>query len=95
MRDGVVECVVGPLFVGLSWVRIVRACVLSWVEILGYLLSLRPADAMLHICDSPCCLVPAGVGPPLCGATATVPGRPVERYEATISARCRQINAAV
>ena len=23
------------LFVGLSWVRIVRACVLSWVEILG------------------------------------------------------------
>ena len=34
MRDGVVECVVGPLFVGLSCVRIVRACVLSWVEIL-------------------------------------------------------------
>ena len=33
VRDGVVECVVGPLFVGLSWVRIVRACVLSWVEI--------------------------------------------------------------
>ena len=31
---GVVECVVGPLFVGLCWVRIVRACVLSWVEIL-------------------------------------------------------------
>ena len=33
--DGVVECVVGPVFVGLSWVRIVRACVLSWVEIIS------------------------------------------------------------
>ena len=34
-RDGVVECecVVGPLFVGLSWVCSARACVLSWVFI--------------------------------------------------------------
>ena len=54
-----------------------------------------PSDAMLHICDNPCCLVPAGVGPPLCGATATVPGKPMEWYKAKISARCRQINAAV
>ena len=59
------------------------------------LLALRPADAMLNICDSPGCLVPAGVRLPLCGAPATVPGRPVGRHETTISARCRQINAAV
>ena len=45
VRDGVVECVVGPLFVGLSWVRIVRACVLSWVEILVILGVYVPGHA--------------------------------------------------
>ena len=48
VRDGVVKCVVGPLFVGLSWVRIVRACVLSWVEILTVSEGLRVRRLRLY-----------------------------------------------
>ena len=59
-----VECVVGLLFVGLSWVCSARTCVLSWVEIslvstsrhhrcrpgfVSNLCNYRPCDYSLHL----------------------------------------------